>query len=292
MRQKHLPVYDIEHFRQPNGEEGFYANAFRVHLKKHHFILTPHKHDFFTTVLFTKGTGQHTIDFTTYDIKPGIVFTLSPGQTHSWTLSDDIDGFIFFHTKDFFNVNYTLVRVEDYPFFYSFHNPPLVCLKNHLLRQVETLFSDIYNEYQNDRLMKFQKIRSLVNLVYIELSRVYLPQKERKQQNQNYLGKLRKLEQLLDENYKTIKSPAQYAKLMGISEKHLNRICKECLNKTTTDVITDRVMLETKRLLIISKYSVSEVAGQLGYYDNSYFSRLFKKRTGQTPAEFIKKHHH
>lgn len=293
MRQKHLPVYDIQHFRQPDGESGFYANTFKAHLKKHHFILSPHKHDFFTTVLFTRGSGVHRIDFNAYDIKPGTVFTLSPGQTHSWSLSEDIDGYIFFHTREFFNLHFTHLRVEDYPFFYSFHNPPFIQLRNHYLKNMEALFTELYDEYQDDRLMKFQKIRSLVSIVYVQLSRMYLPGKEKKEQKQkqNYLARLRKFEQLLDENYRTVKSPAAYAKMMGMSEKHLNRICKECLNKTTTEVISDRVILEAKRLLILSESSIAEVAEQLGYYDNSYFTRLFKKRTGQTPAAFIKSNH-
>ena len=74
--------------------------------------------------------------------------------------------------------------------------------------------------------------------------------------------------------------------MMFISEKHLNRICKECLNKTTSDLIMDRIMLEAKRMLVHSTKSVPEIAEQLGYLDSSYFSRLFKKKCGKTPIEF------
>ena len=77
---------------------------------------------------------------------------------------------------------------------------------------------------------------------------------------------------------------------MNLSEKHLNRICKECLNKTTSDLIAERIILEAKRLLIHSKHTVTEVAAELGYNDNSYFSRFFKKNSGETPIQFLTRH--
>ena len=77
---------------------------------------------------------------------------------------------------------------------------------------------------------------------------------------------------------------------MNLSEKHLNRMSKECLNKTTTELIAERIVLEAKRLLIHSKQTISEIANELGYEDNSYFSRFFKKHTEQTPAQFLNSH--
>jgi AraC family transcriptional activator of pobA len=61
--------------------------------------------------------------------------------------------------------------------------------------------------------------------------------------------KLRKLEHFIDVYFKTKKYAHEYASLMNISEKHLNRICKECLNKTTSELIAERIIIEAKRLL-------------------------------------------
>jgi AraC-like DNA-binding protein len=77
--------------------------------------------------------------------------------------------------------------------------------------------------------------------------------------------------------------------MMAMSEKHLNRISKACLNKTTTDLITDRILLEAKRSLTHTTLCIGEIAENLGYLDNSYFARFFKKKTGETPLEFMKK---
>lgn len=51
-------------------------------------------------------------------------------------------------------------------------------------------------------------------------------------------------------------------------------------------MITDRVILEIKRMLIDKQLAVNEVALGVGYEDYSYFSRFFKKQTGMSPTEF------
>ena len=50
--------------------------------------------------------------------------------------------------------------------------------------------------------------------------------------------------------------------------------------------IHQRIILEAKRLLYHSSKSIKEIAGELGYDDYSYFTRLFVKTTGMTPLAF------
>lgn len=290
MKKEILPIYDIADFHYLGKENNFYANDFISHLKQHHhLILAPHKHNFYLSVLFTKGSGIHEVDFNSYDIKPGRIFMLGPGQVHDWQLSKDIEGYVFFHTKEFYDLNFTFEKVENYPFFSCSSNSPLIVLKNTSRKKIEDIYKEIVEEYHHNKLMKFQKLCSLVNVLYITLAREYLPQKGRTDQNLNYLAKVSQLEGLIEKNFKTIKSPKEYAGMMHISEKHLNRVCKISLNKTASDLINDRIILEAKRMLVFSTNSVSEIIDELGYTDNSYFFRFFKKKTSQTPIEFKNK---
>src|ERR1700741_4514334 len=119
MKNKSLPVYNIEDFIFSQDEKNFYSSTIKNHLKKHDFIHLPHKHDFFLTLLFTRGRGVHEIDFIKHEVKPGSIFMMAPGQVHDWNLSDDTEGYVFFHTRDFYDLNYSDKKVRNFPFFCS-----------------------------------------------------------------------------------------------------------------------------------------------------------------------------
>lgn len=215
---------------------------------------------------------------------------LSPGQVHTWKLSKDIDGYIVFHDKEFYNLNFTREKVENYPFFSSTENTPLIILPEGELSNIVMSFRAIVTEYRNLELMAYQKICSLLTVLYIDLSRAYLPLAQRAKQNETRLAQVRRLEILVENNFRTIKYPWQYAEMMFTGEKNLNRICKITLNKTTSEVIADRIILEAKRMLVHSRFSVIQIATELGYIDDSYFVRVFRRRTGETPMQFLKRY--
>jgi AraC-like DNA-binding protein len=74
---------------------------------------------------------------------------------------------------------------------------------------------------------------------------------------------------------------------MAITLKHLNRISKIILNITITELITRRVILESKRIMVDKNRNITQIADELGYSNYSYFSKLFKKNVGMTPTEFV-----
>ena len=67
----------------------------------------------------------------------------------------------------------------------------------------------------------------------------------------------------------------------------INRISKNILNITITELITRRVILESKRIMVDKNKNIAQIADELGYSNYSYFSKLFKKNVGITPTEFV-----
>jgi AraC family transcriptional activator of pobA len=287
MKKEPIPVYDIDAFRQTLPAADFYANTLRAHLAEHHFIFVPHKHDFYMCVLFTKGRGRHDIDFVSFEVKPGSVFFLTPGQMHNWFLSDDCDGFIFFHSRAYYDSIFSTRQIRDFPFFSSLYVTPALYLKGAALARITAAFSNVFGEYRSKE-QKFKNYRlcSLIDLTYIDLARIYEPGHSRKEAKRGYLAKLKEMETMVDTNFRKNKKPSFYASQMNMTLKHLNRICRTCLNKTTSEIITDRVILEAKRMLKQPAFSVNEISDELGFEDVSYFIRLFKKQTGDTPLRF------
>jgi AraC family transcriptional activator of pobA len=281
-----LPVYGITDFLSEKKETLFYANDLKAHLQSHQFVNSPHRHNTYITILFTKGTGAHQIDFSSYKVIPGSVFLLSPGQAHSWSLSEDANGFVFFHTGDFYNSIYVNRKVEDFPFFYLSSNYPVVYCHSKNINKIEELFKEILNEFKTGLIHRERKLGSLVDLVYVELTRIYYNKGDNQEKKNSNYTKVKNLLKLIDENFKRKKSAAEYADLMNMTSRHLSRICQEVLNKSTSDLIYERIILEAKRLLTHTDTSVSRVAEQLGFDDYSYFVRFFKTREGKTPKEF------
>lgn len=286
---KKVAVLNIGQFIRQSNLEGFYTNTMEDHLvTSHKDIYLPHSHNFYVAILFTRGSGIHEVDFSTYDVTPGSLFFLNPGQTHHWELSDDVAGYVFLHTQSFYDLQYTQNTINQFPFFYSMHNLPCLYIAGNELLTIEKLFIQIYEENEIDESLKKQKIISLINLVYIESTRIYLNLNPVDSKNKNtYYVKFRQLEQLVEEHYKTEKSPSAYATMLNMSPKHLNRIAQAVIGKTVTDVILERVLLEAKKELVLQQKNFNEIAYALGYEDYAYFSRLFKKKTNETPSAFL-----
>lgn len=97
---------------------------------------------------------------------------------------------------------------------------------------------------------------------------------------------LAELRDLIEQNYRTLHSPASYAERLNVTPKTLGRIVREHLGTTPTDLIRNRILIHAKWELLHTLKPVKEVARELGFSDELYFSRLFKKATGCSPTFF------
>jgi len=287
-----FPVLSIYQFDDDGKEHEFHINTFSEHLLKHHTnVLIPHKHDFYLTVLFTKGSGWHEIDFKRHAVAPGSLFFLHPGQTHHWEFTPDVEGVIFFHSLTFFQLNCPQQALGEFPFYSTRQQEQMLQLDRERSVHFEQRLTGILEEYQSRQLFRYSKISSLVNTFYIDVARTWPAGLFRHgTEPSGYVQRFRQFEALIEEHFRSEKSASAYAERMNISAKHLNRISKECCGLTSTEVITERVLLEAKRLLSHQEFNLNEIAFTLGFEEYAYFSRLFKKHTGETPHEFRKKY--
>ena len=289
---KQIDLIKINDFYSQLKNKQFYANTISDHLLKNHSrIEKAHKHDFFATFLFTSGSGTHEIDYQSYAIKPGTVFFLYPGQVHSWELSEDCEGYLFFHTLDFFEKGHTGSSIKDFPFFHSNYTDNCYYLTEEQALIVKDLLKELCFEANASLWKQQQIILSYVQIMYIKLNRFIEIQSEI---NYNEIRHYQKIfsvfENLVDTYYREDKSASSYASKLNITQKHLSRVVKQITQKTPTQLITERVVLEAQRLFHFSKMNFQEISSYLGYDDYAYFTRLFKKYTGETPTNFTKKY--
>ncbi|MGZ9734298.1 AraC family transcriptional regulator [Flavobacterium sp. GNP002] len=281
---KKYPIYNIQRFNCTSVNSDLYINTFKNHLIDHSFVEEPHRHSSYVLVFFTKGSGTHEVDFDVFSIQPGSMFFLQPGQMHHWNLSDDVEGFVIFYSQEMYNLYFGQKTIADYPFYSSVDNKPEMVFEVSELKAILPYFESLIVETQSNQLLKQDKIMNLLDIIHIEIARKY--GETHLHEAHSYNVKIKNFEVLLGNNFKTEKAPFFYASQLNITLKHLNRICNEMLQKTTTEVITARIILEAKRMLMDKKFTVNEIATELGFDDYSYFTRLFKKHTGMTPTNF------
>lgn len=97
---------------------------------------------------------------------------------------------------------------------------------------------------------------------------------------------LAELSELIEQNYRTLHSPSDYADKLHVTAKSLGRIVRERLGTTLSDLIRNRILIHAKWQLLHTLRPVKEIARELGFTDELYFSRLFKKATGVSPTFF------
>lgn len=279
-----LPVYQIKKFNCHTNANDLYFNDFKSHLQIHDFIEKSHSHSFYLLVLFTKGSGFHTVDFDTYTIQQNSLFVLKPGQVHSWQLSNDIEGYIAFYSQEAYNVYFGMKKIEDYSFYRDLKNSPEMLLNVSQAKEISFYFSLLLEENKKNEFRKLDKLLNLLDCIHIELSRIY--ESVQGHNLHSYNLKIKELELVLNQYFKTEKSPSFYADKMNMSLKHLNRICKTVLDCTLTEFIYHKIILESKRMVSTNKMTISEVANELGFENYSYFTKVFKKYTNLTPKGF------
>lgn len=286
---KKIPVYSIQNVQTaPLQRSDFQVERLVTYLDRHYEDKhTPHRHSFYHMVLFTAGKGTYTIDFNRFSVKPFQVYSMIPGQVHSWHFEGGVTGFVFNFSDTFFkNFLFNQFYLDLFSFFSGLVEDSVFQLPAAIHKKVAEVFEEMAQKAlagitQEDmvRVLALQ-LFLLMNGSLVKKESGAIPE-QKKLLLQNLRG-------LIDAHYKTIRLPKEYADLLYITPNHLNALCQDLLGMTAGELIRNRVLLEAKRLLTNVKMTVAEVAYELNFQDNSYFSRFFKKYEGVTPDEFRK----
>ena len=91
---------------------------------------------------------------------------------------------------------------------------------------------------------------------------------------------------ILEENFRRPEGVQFYADKLNMSTRNLNLICKNNFDKSVSEIIETRKLIEAKQLLLNTDKTVSEIGYELGYNEKSYFTRVFRQKMGVTPTDF------
>jgi len=150
------------------------------------------------------------------------------------------------------------------------------------------ILEDIQLEWSGNQAAKELALESLVRLLLIRLARLSFKRSSSRSVNNEDLRLFRRFTDMVEEHYQEQWHLPRYTTEMAISESRLNQTCQRIANRSPKKLIHDRVIQESKRMLIFSHLSSNEICYQLGFSDPVYFSRFFKKHTGMTTQKYRK----
>lgn len=287
MTKERYPVFDISQFAETKQDD-LLISRFAPYLSIHQNLQQAHKHTFYHLLLFTKGGGSHTIDFENFPVMPFQIYFMVPGQVHQWRFEGAVDGFVVNFSQSFFQS--FLLKTdypEQFPFFSGNAVDGVIDIPASHQPAVIELFEKLIKENEEPQQGTMDMVRVLLLQLFITVGRISGISAP-KQAGPYNLTLLRNFRQLIEKNYLTLRLPKEYAALLYITPNHLNALCNDLLGIPAGEVIRDRIILESKRLLVGRDLSISEIASKLNFSDNSYFTKFFKKQAGITPEEFRK----
>ncbi|MFH6935976.1 helix-turn-helix domain-containing protein [Flavobacterium sp. FlaQc-30] len=256
-----------------------------------------HKHHYFELIYIMEGEGIHNINGNHYDFKKGEAFLLTPEDAHTFIISSPVKSCIIDFTQNFFSAKGKGDLIDsDGELFkrleYIFHNHNKI--KGNLLQGndadfIEKLIEQLLNEKENPSLIGESIIKNIVFLllqfvtrniqVQNTLNRAY-GSSGRAYDIINYIQQF-----IYDKESLRLEVMAGYFKT---SPDHLTRIFKSDIGKTIKEYVIDYKIELIKTRLKFSTLSVSEIAYELNFTDESHLNKLFKNKFGVSVAEFKK----
>ena len=265
-------IYDLESYLKKNGKHAQIA----------------HSHSFYQILWFYNTGGTHYVDFKAHEVKEDSVLFISKNQIHYFDEDAKHKGVIIHFNEQFLMQSDVDIFLKYNVF--NTHGKPCYCITKDIAVLANSYIKLIKEELKNQ--VQFghkQVVRYLLKSLLIVLERAHRDTKDGTIKLTNhYELQYLKFRELIETNYKVQFTVSQYADLLNISSKTLTNVTKSMTSKSPSELISERVILEAKRLLSFTTLKTNEVAYKLGFNDASYFVKYFKRHLKMSPKDYKK----
>ena len=250
------------------------------------FLETAAQFPFYTVILITEGSGEFYADIGRFSYNAPVLLFSTPLQKLKINHEGSLKGCALQFHGDFYCIEYHKARVAcNGLLFNNIYIEPSVKLTPEEAAVFERICVDIEMEFDSrepDEIV----LRSYLQLFLAKSSSIKLRNMAAEEVVQPKDEKMEQFIYLVEKNYLTLHKPADYADLLSMSVNNLSKKCQRYFGKSTSLMIQERLVLEAKKKLHLTRQSVKEIAFALNFSDEFYFSRFFKKFTGVSPHAF------
>lgn len=281
-----IPVYQLY------GEDGhwltpdlLHCEAIATRSRLHNWEIKPHSHHgLFQLLWLEQGQAKLQLDGWTGRLEAGCVLMVPQHCVHGFQFSLDAQGEVVTMAYPFLErLGTELSRT-----LLSASGPRIFTLNEHNERAlIEAMLQKLLKEYRCQHMHRRELIEASLTVVLASLMQNALSsntqQTEHPKRARRYLTDFTNL---IEQDYASHHRLDYYANKIGISNAHLNAVCREFAQRSALDLVHERIMLEAKRNLVYTTMTIRTVSDALGFSDPAYFTRFFKRQAGIAPKEF------
>jgi AraC family transcriptional activator of pobA len=286
-----IPSYDLYGDEATRGwSSSFNFEWIPQRSKIYNWTIQPHRHESFIQILFLKsGHVDVQIDQVKTHAEAPCLLVIPAGHVHGFHFSKTIDGPVVTAAQKTLETVASSVMPE---LIETIRTPRILSLQPEMryIDQLMPLFLSIEQESQTHAVGQMAAGMSLLLALLVQVNRITkLSGIASSQTHHTISRKTRQLEKfrtLIDRDFKKQHSLQTYANEIGVTVGHLSRLCRDVLGKSSLEVINARIIQEAERELVYTSISIQQLAGELGFDDDAYFARFFKKHTGVSPKSF------
>jgi AraC-like DNA-binding protein len=246
-----------------------------------------HVLSYYDITLITEGSGFFYLDDFRFSLEPYKIFFSSPMQVRKWEFNKVPKGLVLIFEEEFLGTFFNDTEfVQRLSYFNTTSQEPVLLLDDSDAAYFETVLRNIEKEIVAQEEKNNHILRAMLYQVLVWLHRLFLKSNFVSEPAPGkYVFEFRKL---VNQYFQNEHSVSFYADKLHVTAGHLNDVVKQHFGISAKELIQNRLFLEAKRLLLYSSLSVSEIARQLNFQDDSYFVRAFKNKTGCTPHSYKK----
>ncbi|MES2457526.1 MAG: helix-turn-helix transcriptional regulator [Bacteroidota bacterium] len=245
------------------------------------------RNNYFTLIFITSGEGLAKVDLCEYPFKENTLFAFYPYQPFMLISKGPLVGISIQFHHDFFCIyRHHKEIAANGILFNNIYEQPFITLDEDAKYKLLNIVREIVAELKTDDLRKDEVLVSYLKILLVLATRIKIQQQSIQAPttlNGKQLVMVQNLRNAIEENFRLMHSASDYADMLHVTPVALARVTKNHFNKTLSDLITERIIVEAKRELYLTDKTVKEIAYELGYDDEFYFSRLFKVKTDTSP---------
>ncbi len=170
--------------------------------------------------------------------------------------------------------------------FFGASQLPVLTLGASDLGKMGNLIDVIADEMNSSDGLQLEMLQILLKRLLILCTRIYKRQGSYEKIEESNLDLVREFHFLIEKHFRTKHTVAEYAELLNKSPKTIANVFAEVESFTPLALVHNRIMLEARRMLRYTDFTVQEIAFDLGFEDLQTFSRFFKRNEGISPSGY------